>query len=249
MTTLYFRINTVLIVVFCIVPALLSAEPQVWTLIDGTTFEGEFISVYATDAAFRDEHGKVIKIPLDRFSEESRTRIELEKAPKLTFDLMKKRDHTVFPSGLYAWTQRPPETRVHYGVRVKQTSTGSYHHELFLELFVIGRERLGNKYILLDHQNVTFYLNKQDRGRKFEFWSDRQVVLRNYNVGNSVRGETYYGYLVVVKDLRGEKIAVASSHHWLLDRLDNLRERSAGNYMNKSCERVFPTRPPVYEGG
>ncbi|RKX44958.1 MAG: hypothetical protein DRP64_05545 [Verrucomicrobia bacterium] len=47
---------------------------------------------------------------------------------------------------------RPPEKIGSFGVRLKQTSTGEYNHELQVELFVIGQERSRGRFIFLDHQ-------------------------------------------------------------------------------------------------
>ena len=232
-----------LVVLIHAVPFVVPAELQLWTLEDGTTFEAELVSVFSSEAAFKNARGKVRKVPLDRFSEDARTRIELESPPRLSFEFMKGRDGTVFPQGISELTQRPPEVRCHYGMRIKQASSGNYNHELYLELFVVGRERLGDKYILLDHQNTAFFMTRESK-KEFEFRSEREVVLRNFMVAGSVRGEKYHGYLAVVKDARGEIVAVDASHDWLNENIENLRKRYVGNYMDDTCTRVFPTRPP-----
>ena len=218
------------------------AELRTWPLADGTSFEAELVRVFAVEVAFKNARGKITKIPFERFSQESRTRIELEHPPKLSFNVIKDLDNVVFPAGYSEVTQRPPEKRGHYGVRIKQTSTGNYNHELTLELFIIGTERLGEKLILLDRQKASFVLTEQDK-REFEFRSEREVVLRNYVVSNTPRGETYYGYLIIVKDERGKIIAVNNSHNFLFKNIKNLNERYVGNYMEDDCVREFPTRP------
>jgi hypothetical protein len=176
-----------------------SAEFRVWELSDGRGFEAELVNVFAGEAAFKMPGGEVRKIPLDRFSNESRVSIELEKPPKLSLGFIKDNDSKIFPQGINPDTQRPKEVRSRYGVRVKQTSTGDYNHELHIELFVIGKERLGEKYILLDRNTASFFLTDENR-KQFEMRNDREVTLRNFTVGGSVRGEKYHGYLVIVKD-------------------------------------------------
>jgi hypothetical protein len=234
-------------IIFLIVSAIamrgpVSAEQRVWTLADGTTFEAELVKIFAVEVAFKNSRGKIKKIPLELFSPESRTLIELEHPPTLAFEVIKDRDTKVFPSGYSDLTQRPREERNHYGIRIKQTSTGNYNHELFLELFIIGRERLGNKFILFDHQTASFFLNKEN-DKEFELRDGREVVLRNYTVMNDPRGEKYYGYLVIVRDVRGEVIAKNNSHDWLFENRKTLSERYVGNYMDDTATRVFPTRP------
>ncbi|MDF7807982.1 hypothetical protein P4E94_11075 [Pontiellaceae bacterium B12219] len=225
--------------------ASVCAQQQTWTLADGTSFEGEVVKIFSKDVAFKNAKGTIKKIPLDRFSQESLTRIELEHPPTLSFNLIKDLEKVNFPSGIRDDTQRPAERRGYYGVRIKQTSAGAYNHELFLELYIIGSERYGDKLILLDRQEASFFLTEENN-REFEFRSEHKVVLQNYLIFNDPRGEDYFGYLVVVKDSRGETIAYDTSHNFLFENIDNLRERYIWNFMDKNCVRVFPTRPPYY---
>jgi hypothetical protein len=121
-------------------------------------------------------------------------------------------------------------------------SAGDYDHELKVEIFSVGQERLGQKYILLDRQ-VTSFTATRENDRSHEFKSDREVTLFNYEVSGEPRGETYAAHLITITDPRGEIIGVATGSDWLYENLDNLRELKPGNYMNKKCERVFPTQP------
>lgn len=221
------------------------AESQVWTLVDETTFEAELVSVYPTEVIFKNAQGKILKIPLERFSPESRTQIELENPPTLSIGLIQDRDAKVFKAGITLKTTRPPEVRCNYGIRIRQTSRGDYNHELYVELFVIGIERYGDKYMLLDRQNASFFLTRKNK-KTFEFRSEHQVVLQNFYVQKEVRGEKYYGYLAIVRDVRGEIIAVDTSHDWLFENIENLNERYVNNFMDETCVRVFPTRPPEF---
>lgn len=231
---------------FILTGAVVWGEPRTWTLIDGTTFEGELVKVFLQDAMIKIDRNDVIRVPLDQLSEASRIEIEYAQPPRLTFDLTKQNYSKVFPFGISNNTLRPPERRCHYGIRIKQTSAGNYKHELYLDLFIIGKERLGEKLILLDRQSASFVLTKENK-RMFEFRSEREVVLRNFIVTQKVRGEDYYGYLALVTDERGDTVAVGASHDMFLEHIDNLRERYVRNYMDKTCMRVFPTRPPVYD--
>lgn len=216
-------------------------EQQPWTLTDGTEFEAEFINVFGDKAAFKTAK-KIQKVPLDQFSKASMTRIELLKPPELAFTFVNNKDQKLFPAGIRHQTQRPPEHRCHYGIKIKQTSMGIYKHPLQFELFVLGHERLGDKFILLDRLEGSFALTKKNK-RQVEFRSEREVVLQNYAVQNDIRGEKYYGYLVVVTDRRGETVGVGSSNDWIFENLENLRLRQVNSFMDKTCTRTFPTRP------
>ncbi len=87
-------------IIFLLVSAIailgpVSAEQRVWTLADGTTFEAELVKIFAVEVAFKNSKGKIKKIPLELFSPESRTLIELEQPPKLAFES----DTAVTPQG------------------------------------------------------------------------------------------------------------------------------------------------------
>jgi hypothetical protein len=243
-------LRTLIIFALCsALPCLVFAKSCVWNLKDGTTFEAELVTVMSDKAVFKTVKRKVVKLPLDQFSDESLLRIELEMPPKLDIEFINSRSKVNFPAGASDAATRPPEVRAHYGVRIKQTNVGNYDHELNVELFAIGIERLGDKYILLDRQSTPFTLTAENK-KTFEFRSERGVVLRNFLAGagqsKTPRGERYYGYLAVVKDVRGETIAVGASHDWLFENIENLSKRTVGNYMDETCARVFPTRPPPW---
>ena len=216
-----------------------------WDKADGFSFEAELITISAGEAGFKSEKGAIIRVPLAQLSESSRTRAELANPPRLSIDIIKDYNAITFPSGIRDVTQHPPERRAHYGMRIKQTSSGDYNHPLNAELFVIGRERLGDRLILFDRQSASFHLTRENR-REFEFRSERVVRLRNYLMWDQPRGEDYFGYLIVVSDIQSNTVSVSSSHDFLYENLDNLKERYINNYMDETCIRVFPTRPPHY---
>jgi hypothetical protein len=223
-------------------PCFISAESQTWTLADGTTFEAEFLIMFSTKATFKNAQGEVQHVSLDRFSEESRIRIELAKPPELDLDIIKDRENKIFPVGMNRNTQRPAEERCHYGIRIKRTSGGAYNHELHLELFVIGTElKQGRNFILLYQKTTSFFMTKEN-DRVLELRGDREVVIQK----NHKFGERYYGYIAIVKDTRGEIIAMRTTHDWLFECLETLSERYEGNFFDKSGARVFPTRPPFF---
>jgi hypothetical protein len=223
------------------------ADIEEWKLSDGTTFEAEYVMEMTGYATFRNAKGKEIKVELDKLSPEARTRIDLKNPPKLEFDLVKDQNKVSFSGGVggRGAGSRPAEDRVYYGARVFTRSNGTYDYPMDMEVIVIGKERLGPKYIVLDKFEVTFRLN-QENNRKFEYKNNRMVVLRNYTSRDEPRGEDYRGFVAIIKDVRGEVIATFSSPKFLLDHLDTLRQRRIGNYINKDGTRTFPTRPKVY---
>ncbi len=226
--------------------AMPPAPPKLrpWTLANGQSLEGELINVMGSQAVLKDAKGKTLKVPVDELSVEDRIFIELAKPPTFKIDKLQDCKQMTFLMGRNDANQiRPPEDRCHYGIRVQQQSAGEYPHRVNVEFFIIGRERLGDKYILFDRQSTSF-VPSSENGRRHEFMSAREVVLENYAVDNEPRGEYYMAYLAVLTDERGEVIGVGTSADWLYENYDNLKQRYAGNYMDKNCLRTYPTRPP-----
>jgi len=225
----------------CLVQIQAGAEVETWSLEDGTTFEAELTQVLFNNALFEDGEGKTSKIPIDELSEESRSRAELLNPPRLDISLSKDFNTVVFPSGITEQSTRLPEVRAYHGFSVKQVSAGAYDHVLEFEMYIIGKELNGPNKILLDKQKGTFVLNEEN-GRRFKFWSKRQVVYQDWGgSGIDARGEKYYGFLIIIRDERGEVVAVDTAHKWLYENYDNLKQRYAINFLNDKCERVYPT--------
>jgi len=219
-----------------------------WTLKEGRTLEAEFVNTFGGKVILKNARGKTYKILPGNLSAGDREYAELAQPPALNINFTKKFSQKTFVGGFYnvdSW-ERAPESRGFYGLQIKQTSPGEYSHELQVEMFVVGkqRSRADAGYILLDHQKTAFIPSGEDQ-RTYEFRSEREVVLNHYSISYYAtnHGEKYAGFLVTVMDARGEMIAVKSSSKWLIENLENLKNISVGNYMDKTCIRTFPSRP------
>lgn len=217
-------------------------EARTWALVNGRKLEAEFVHVMGEEAVLRDMSGGTVKVRLTLLSPEDRLFIELENPPQFKISFRrktKKKDFsTRFPTKLL------PEIQINtFGVRIKQKSAGFYGHELHVELFAIGKERAGDRFILLDRQANPFFFTLETR-RTHEFWG-REVELDEYEIFyiSRPRGKKYAGHLIVVTDARGKTIATQVTHGWLLENIGNLKKMPIGGYMDKTCTRTFPTRP------
>ncbi len=222
---------------------------RAWTLKDGRTVEASFIAVIGDSFALKTEKGRQVKIPIELISEEDRTFVELSQPPKLELDFIRNLETITFSEGLYGTYFRYPEQQGNFGLRIRQTSAGTYRHPLKAEMYVVAQQ-IGvtdKKHILLDRQAFDFTI--PETGKKVvEFMSERQVRLENWNFEYSDcravdHGEVYYGYLIAVTDSRNEIIAIRTSKVWLEESLENLSRLSVGNYFGKDCIRCFPGRP------
>jgi len=216
---------------------------RVWTLPKFGSVEAELVTAMGGQAVLKNARGKSIKVPLEHLNDADREYVELTKPPKFEVDFTRKSKQRTFTVKGGDGEPRPPQTLSNYGVRIQQGGPGVYNHELHVEMFAIGKERLGDRYILLDHQETTF-TPTEENGKSHEFVSERTVVLDNYEISGEPRGEKYDGYLVTVKDKMGKIIEVETSRPWLLEHIETLKMQKPGNYMDKTCSRVYPTRPP-----
>jgi hypothetical protein len=199
------------------------------------------VTLIGDKAVFADSHRRQRKIPLDQLSMEDREFIELACPPQFNIDFSKQ-------TSQFIETQSPFTTRVPprildyvFSARLKQTSAGEYNHELKVEFFAIGGERSGDRFYLLDRQESHFTPTKENQ-RIHEF-SGKSVRTISYPLFGDRRGIKYAGHLVVVTDSRGKIIAHSAPKKWMFENLENLRQLSVGNYMDKTCTRVFPSRP------
>lgn len=227
-----------------------SDEQRVWALNDGRSVEASFVATIGSNYVLKSPGGKQIKVPVDLFSDEDKVFIQLLTPPKIKVDVIRNLKTVTFTQGWYGEFGREPEQHGNFGFRVKQTSSGSYPHELTAEYFFIGRQlyRSDPKCYVLDRGEVVFTLSEES-DKSFQYMSDRNVRLQNweYDGGNSSfiiqYGEVYYASVLVITDQRGEVIHLKASKSWMGDNLDNLRQLKVGNYFDKNCVRCFPGRP------
>ena len=133
---------------FLILLSMLSisdAELRTWTMADGRTFDAELSRRDGSDrdnVKLVDAEGKEISIPLDQFSPLDQDYVEITRVPDIDIDLLRKLPQVHFSSKASERTyeSRDPEIRARFGVRVKQTGSGMYNHELTAEFFAIGRQ-------------------------------------------------------------------------------------------------------------
>ena len=174
-------------------------------------------------------------------SETDRSFIMLSIPPKLDINFAKTTKQRKFGTN-YDGKESPIRGSFYtFSTRIKQTSVRPYGFGLTAELFVIGEEVGGNKYVLLDYQKAGFALTKEN---EFTFkFSGNRLELIDYVLQAERRGQRYGGYLVLVKDSRGEIIAHATSSKRFFENRDSLMKIKLGWYFDKECSRCLPTPP------
>lgn len=215
-----------------------AADTRVWTLSNGKSIEAELISVIGGKVSLKNLRGKVVKVPEAELSEGDINYIELNTPPDLDLSFSKTSKVRVFPDSL---SDLPSSQFFQFKAIVKQKSSQSYNHDLQIEFFVIGEEKAGDRFILLDYQKENFRLS--DGSRSVYELSSRKVELIAFEMNGQNRGDVYRGYMIVITDSRGEVIAYTSKREDWYQNIDNLRQVPISKLFDDECNRAWPTRP------
>jgi hypothetical protein len=218
--------------------AVVYAEPRIWTLKSGKTLEAELVSMMGGKVSLKTNRGKLIKVPESEMSLEDITFIELYNPPNLELGASRTTKQRVFPD---SFGELPSAVYNDVTAVVKQKSTRPYKHPLTIEFFVVGEEKSGDKYILLDYKKEEFRL---EEGSKSVFkLPSKTIELTEYTMNGQLLGQLYEGYMIVISDSRGEVIAHKAKTQKWYESIENLRKLPVGKYFNDIGERSWPTRP------
>ena len=213
-----------------------------WTLSSGKSVDAEYVAIIGEKVVLKTDRGKVVKVPLAKFSEADLIFLDFLNPPELKMDFKKHTSRFEVLHNPYSGMAIPTAQEFAGGVVVKQQNMKEYTHSLRIEMYVVVDEYDGNNFILLDRQTETFTLTPENK-KIFELRGEDKILRRYDNYGGIVRGEKYKGYMILVYDERGEIIAKNITHDWLLDLVEILREFPVGRHFNKKGERVHPPRP------
>ena len=222
-------------------PVLAAESPmRTWVLADGRAIEGEYKSLVGTKAVIETKRGGMQKVDMKSLSETDREYIELANPPRLKLGVsnVNAPRYTIregAPSGVVQ------SYRYTYTGKARQESNATYSHPLTVEFFAVGAEIHGDQYILLDRQSETF-IPSPENDRSVSI-TGREVELPNFILEGIHRGVEHFGYLITVKDKRGEIIEYKTTAKWLYEHLDALEQMPVGRFMDRSARRVFPTGP------
>ena len=225
-----------------------SAEKKMrtWSALDGRRLEAKFVTIIGNKAVLKTVKGKQLKFPLSQLSPEDRQYMEFASPPEFLINFSKNSSSVAPPKeSPYVPRQRPLQiTDITFGVRLKQSSTETYPHELRVEYFAFGEEVDGDNYILLDRQESTFTPDKKKQG-SHAFYSEKPIRIQTTAIRSAspMRGTKYGGYLITITDEKGRMIQYKTSSKWLFENLETLKKLPVGKHFDKSGNRVGPPRP------
>ena len=216
---------------------------RIWTLDSGKTVEGEYVSTIGGQLVLKAPDGKTFKVPSGQVSAADREYLDLSNPPKFKVDFVKSPKQRFIETTPYLNEDMPAVLVWTFGAKVKQMSSVDYNHELEVEYIAIGQQELdSNKYMMLDRDSTTFTQTKENK-RSMMFKGDRRPETMTFSMHTQNFGERYRGFLVLVRDERGEIIAHNAYPDWLYDVRENLLKLKPRNYFDKTGKRVYPTGP------
>ncbi|RKX46833.1 MAG: hypothetical protein DRP64_02650 [Verrucomicrobia bacterium] len=219
---------------------------RTWTLQDGRTQKGRFMTVVGDKMVLETTKGRQRKIPIAQLSPEDRLYVELANPPDFLINFSKKGAYVAPPPiSPYESRMRPLQiTDFTFSAKVKQSSTRVYSHELQVEFFAFGEEVDGDNYVLLDRQKASFIPSAENEGtlliRSLEPIRTQITAVRD---ASPMRGTKYGGWIIVITDQRGKIIQYKTTHKWLFKCLENLKKLPVGKHFDKKGNRVGPPRP------
>ncbi len=241
---------------FCFVAAACvacaHAEMRTWTLASGKTLEGEYVSMLFDNLVVKAVDGKEVKIAMDLLSKEDVAYLELRNPPALSVDFLEdvpisQIDGKAWASNDGALHETDPVFIINarFGARVKNKTTKDYNHKLTVEVIVLTKQMYDpDKYhILIRSRSEPFVLSDTNK-QEFEYFDEKTYEIIYYKLGGTdLRGEKPAERLILVRDERDEIIAYDTSKKWIYNNMDKLFALPTGAWIDKKCNRVYPTNP------
>ena len=221
------------------------AEMRVWEDTSGIPVTAEFVREIFDTIELRRPDGSLYSIPLENLSpldtQYLRTRIPPEVNLSVrTQKRSKVRNEDFVRTGDII-------NVVTADVEVQKKSRAPFHGVLRAEIYLIGKE------VATDHYRLS---GKETR--RVQFTEDNQKVctfqtsadFRVYEEYNEleIRGAEYAGYLVIIMDSEGTRLAVESDLSWLDDeKIEALRKLRVNSFFDETCRKRSVPRPRYYD--
>lgn len=228
-----------------------SAEMRVWEDKAGNAVRGEFVRELFGSIELRQPDGSLHSIPVENLSAQDtdylRTRIppeiELEvrtqKRPKERNKNASRARFEQFRDDIDVVTAR---------VSVRKKSSAAFTGTLRAEVYLIGKEVATDDYRLSGKSTENIRFTEENRGvYTFETSADFRVY-EEYNK-LEIRGAEYTGYLVIILDSMGKRLAFKTDLSWLTDdKIDAIRTFHVDSFFDKNGRKLSVPRPMYYDG-
>jgi len=236
---IYFALATV---IFC---GSVSAEMRIWEDTSGMMVKAEFVREIFGAVELRRTDGALHSIPLGNLSSQDADYVRTRIPPEIELNVRKQKRDKVrneeFVRGGDIISVITAE------IEVKKTSRAPFNGILRAEVYLIGKEVATDHYRLSGRGTSRVQFTEENQGvYTFQTSADFRVY-EEYN-DLEMRGAEYAGYLAVVMDSMGNRLAAETDLSWLKDeKIDALRKFHIDSFFDENCRKRSVPRPRYYD--
>lgn len=227
------------------------AEMRIWEDTSGKQVKAEFVRELFGSVELRRPDRSLYSIPLENLSAQDTRYLRTRIPPEIKLDVRSKTQAKVRNKNTTRseYEQFSDEINVvTVTIQIRQKSSAAFNGILRAEAYLIGKEVATDHYRLSGKGISQVSLNEENR-RTFTF--ETSADFRVYEEYNNIetRGAEYAGYLVVVIDPMGNKLAVQTDLSWLNDeKIDTLRKLHVDSFFDENGRKRSVPRPRYYDG-
>lgn len=221
------------------------AEMRVWADRSGNQYTAEFSKEDFGLIYLRDMNDSLFSIKLGDLSASDTKFVRTMMAPTIEVSVSSKLKE--LDVSTYSATLSPKVWLATETIQIKKSSPARFDGNLSGEVYLVGKDVLSGRYIMLHTQKFYPVFNEQN-DQQFELSVSTKV--RHWDEYNTIesRGYDRAGYLVVIFGPRGNRLATKTSLNRFSDEaLESLRSFPYFTFFNKDGRKVSVPRPEYSE--
>lgn len=228
------------------------AEMRVWEDVGGKQVKARFDRELFGSVELRRPDGSLYSIPVENLSPQDLRYIRTRIPPEIELEVRtqkreKERNKNATRSEFEQFADDIDVVTA--DVQIRQKSSAVFDGVLRAEVYLIGREVATPEVYRLSGKTTAQVKFTEENGRKFAFQSFADY--RQYEEYNKLetRGANYFGYLVVVLDATGKKLATRTDVTWLEEeeKIDAIRKLYVDAFFDNRCRGRSVPRPQYYD--
>ena len=212
-----------------------------WTDRDGRVVKAAYVRTEVSSVILRRTDGTEFKVAMKSLSEPDLQLVRLQNPPWIWINMEPSVDsYTVGYFGSGGYDSTVTYEVVEPSVLLRKTSSDPYEAALEMEMILLGRIRdIRNRYIVIESAIIPFTFTGKN---SYEYrYVGFPVDLRQIK-GSWRLGIQYEGYLILIRDSRGELIAVKGSKSALEEHAEELSGVQFGNLLTDDLMVIKPRR-------
>ncbi len=186
------------------------AELREWKDQKGKVILAEHVATIGDRVVLRLEDGTEMKVSLNTLSQKDHRYAVLLTPPRIEISVSAKvdRTNTGIGRGLVRGGAQVQEETVKATVTLKKSSPAPYEAPLQAIVYLLGHSAEHDGYVVLDRATSRFFFTTENKNQ--HTFSSEEISLKQLQAGVEM-GVEYKGYIAVVRDKQGSKIAMKCS--------------------------------------